>query len=149
MFAQNRKAASAVMTNLYNDDFISPQGLIIRKYTPLKTFEIGGNNLPFTNEFRFFMLGETILSCGYYWSIAEKPELGSLDANAYALVEEVAKICSKHVNFYVIDIAQKEDGDWVVVELNDATMSGLSMNQPIVLYRNLRKHIEDFAKGKF
>ena len=36
-----------------------------------------------------------------------------------------------------IDVAQTESGEWIVVELNDGQMSGLSENNPEVLYKNL------------
>lgn len=41
-----------------------------------------------------------------------------------------------------MDIAQKEDGGWVVVELNDGSMSGLSCIDPDELYNNLLKEIQ-------
>lgn len=38
----------------------------------------------------------------------------------------------------MIDVAQTESGDWIVIELNDGQMSGLSENNPEILYKNLK-----------
>jgi hypothetical protein len=42
-------------------------------------------------------------------------------------------------DYYVIDVAKTESGEWIVVELNDGQMSGLSENNPDTLYGNLKQ----------
>jgi hypothetical protein len=37
-----------------------------------------------------------------------------------------------------MDIAKTQSGEWIVIELNDGQMSGLSENDPNVLYKNLK-----------
>lgn len=49
----------------------------------------------------------------------------------------MARICAAHAEFYVIDVAKTVYGEWIVIEMNDAQMSGLSMVEPIELYTNL------------
>jgi hypothetical protein len=39
--------------------------------------------------------------------------------------------------FYVADVAQDQNGKWWLVEINDGQMSGLSGNDPYVLYSRL------------
>lgn len=36
------------------------------------------------------------------------------------------RIVSQNTNFYVVDIAETKFGEWIVIELNDGQMSGLS-----------------------
>lgn len=146
MFATDKKAAINVASELANDSLIGPQGLIYRQYVPLKTFEVDFTGLRYTNEFRFFCYKTDILSYGYYWSIAEHPELGTLDDAAFDLVSKVATIAAQHTNFFVLDIAEKESGGWILVEVNDGQCSGLSLNAPDMLYRNLANRISDDAK---
>jgi hypothetical protein len=145
MFAPTKRDASHIAAELNLDGLIAPQGVIYRKYVPLRTFEIGINGLPFTNEWRFFMLGQRILSYGYYWSTADDVSLGKLDTNALALVRKVAEIASQNINFYVLDIAQTEEGNWILIEVNDGSMSGLSENDPDILYFELRKGAYDLG----
>ena len=61
------------------------------------------------------------------------------DKEMLELACEVAKIISKEVKFYVVDFAKTADGKWIVVELNDGQMSGLSMIPPNRFYCNLAK----------
>ena len=49
-------------------------------------------------------------------------------------------------NFFVIDIAQKEDGDWIIIEVNDGQQSGLSENSADILYQNLYNSIQNDSK---
>jgi hypothetical protein len=65
------------------------------------------------------------------------------------LAHKVAAIVSENCNFFVVDVAQKDDGGWVVVELNHGTMSGLSACDPEELYKNLAKAIEEDARPKY
>jgi hypothetical protein len=55
-------------------------------------------------------------------------------------IQKVIDRVKDKVNFFVMDIAKTQSGDWIVVELNDGQMSGLSENDPNVLYKNL-KHL--------
>jgi len=138
MFADTKKRAIEIGWELCKDALIGDQGVVYRKYEKLITYEIGINGLPFTKEFRFFFYKGTILTYSYYWGIAEKTDI-KLDQEGYDFAEKVGKIVADYVNFYVLDVAQKEDGSWILVEINDAQMSGLSEINPHDLYSNLKK----------
>ena len=45
------------------------------------------------------------------------------------------------VDFYAVDVALTSDGEWIVIELNDGCLSGLSANNPDVLYQKLAQVI--------
>ena len=143
MYAKNRQDALKVASELHNDYFIGYQNLIYRKYEPLKTFEIGINDIRFTNEWRFFFYRDQEISRGYYWSTADEPELGYINQNGIDFAQKCAKICSDFVDFFALDIAEKENGEWVLVEINDGQQSGLSENDPDLLYSNLKKVLND------
>jgi hypothetical protein len=142
MYAADRNAAMRVASELYNDGLIGAQELVYRKYVPLRTFEIGINGTPFTNEWRFFCYKNTILGQGYYWSSADKPELGYLTTSALELVNKITEIAAQQCNFYVLDIAETVEGKWILIEINDGQMSGLSEVNPDILYRNMKAHIQ-------
>jgi len=133
-FAIDRKRAIELFCELSNDSLIGSQGIIFREFEKLKTFEILINGLPVTNEHRFFIFNKNIASFGYYWANAANPELGYLEKEAFDLVNKVISIVGDKNNFYTVDIAQKDDESWIVVELNSGEMSGLSTNSPYSLY---------------
>ena len=93
-------------------------------------------------EYRFFCLDGKILSSGFYW-INFADEIKDLiptktPDGATKLVEQVLRILEDKIRFVVVDVALKADGnEWIVVELNDGQQSGISMNDPEVLYKNL------------
>ncbi len=142
MFAPTKRDAILIMTELQQDGLIGQQDIIFREYIPLKTFEISMNNLPITNEFRFFFYKEQLLSFGYYWANAEHPEYGTINEEGISFAKNIAKIASEYNNFFVIDIAEKQSGGWICVELNSGQMSGISMNKPDELYSNLKMSLE-------
>ena len=142
MFAKDKKEAVHIGCELLEDSMIGEQEIIYRKYIPLKTFEIGINGLPFSNEWRFFFLGEKMLSYGYYWSCAEKASEYQITDEGIAFAQKIAKIAAEHVNFFVLDIAETVEGEWILIEVNDGCQSGLSMNDPDVLYSNLKQSLE-------
>jgi hypothetical protein len=145
MYAKNKKDASNIAGDLCQDGLIGEQGIVYRKYIPLKTYEYGINGLPFTNEWRFFCFRDQILSYGYYWSIAEKLD-DVIDLQGVIFTKEIIQIIANlnRVNFYVLDVAEKEEGGWVLIEINDGSMSGLSENSPEHLYGNLKKCLVDY-----
>lgn len=144
MFAKDRNEAVEVASRLYQDDLVGRQGLVYRKYEPLVTYEVGLNGLAFTNEWRLFFLGENLISYGYYWSEAQDVDSPHLSEEAIAFAHEVAKIASKHTNFFTLDIGEKQSGGWVLIEVNDGQQSGLSMNNTEDFYRNLAQISADF-----
>lgn len=148
MFAENRRDAAHIATELSNDSMIGYQDIIYRKYIPLKTFEIGIHGLRFTNEWRLFFLGGNLIDYGYYWGIADKPELGYIDEEAFNLAKKIAEIVKNYVNFFVLDIAEKEDGGWILVEINDGSMSGLSTIEPDLFYKKLFTLMQEFHVAK-
>jgi hypothetical protein len=151
MFASNKKEAIETHSKLLQDGLLSTQSIYFREYVPLETFEISFHGLPITREYRFFIYKSTILSGGYYWSSHMEYIQESnikVDPNEVP-VEFLNKIISKIQNteiseppvYYVIDVAKTLSGEWIVIELNDGSMSGLSENDPEVLYSSLKREL--------
>jgi len=147
MYAEDRSSAVKVMLNLMNDSLIGQQQIRVRKYEPLVTFEIGAGGYPVTKEFRFFVLDGKIISGGYYWASfydellkTHKNEL-SIENIPKDFLNEAIRRVKDNIRFFAIDVAQKIDGNWIIIEINDGQMSGLCMNEPQILYENLKKVI--------
>lgn len=140
MFAANKRRATEIAALLKNDGQICDQSILYRQYVPLETFEIGLNGIRFTNEYRLFFYKDKMLCSGYYWSPAKdalKYHFRTLEPQMLSFAQQIANIISNYVNFYVMDLAKTESGEWILVELNDGQMSGLSMCDPALLYQNL------------
>lgn len=140
MFARDRDAAWNIFRLLSQDSMIGEQGIIFREYVPLKTLEIGLDGLPFSNEFRFFFYKESLLCHGFYWNnMCDCPEKANLTDEGIAFARAVAAVTAKYADFFVLDIAEKTEGGWVLVEVNDGQQSGLSACDPERLYDNLAR----------
>lgn len=146
MFAKNKKEAIEVWKRLQDDRSLMDQSIYIREFVPYKKHFISPvNQQPITHEFRFFCYGEEILCGGFYWSnyvdeLKETPKTSSVPVD---FLKKIMKIVSQNTNFYVVDVAQCENGEFQVVELNDGQMSGLSECDPSELYKNLKYHLWD------
>lgn len=143
MFAADRKAMSDVHWKLSTDGLIGhdSQNIYVRRYHPLKTFMVGLNGLPVTNEFRFFVLHGQILTGAYYWSnyVDDLPARPSVNDVPVEFLHMCIARVGDRIPFYALDVAQQVDGSWMIVELNDGQQSGLSENDPKVLYRELSR----------
>lgn len=145
MYAKDKSEAIRIAGLLMNDSLLQYQKIVAREYIPLETFKIGIGGLPITREYRFFVYKDRILSGGYYWSshVDELDFKPDPDEVPREFLNEVIDIVKDKTNFYVIDVAKTQDGQWIVIELNDGSMSGLSENDPEVLYSNLKKALDD------
>lgn len=139
MFAANKQAAVHIALLLGQDSLIGAQDILVREYTPLVTLETGINGLPFANEHRCFFYKDQLLSTGFYWS--ESETRGVLTPEGLALAQAAAKLLAPKVNFFAIDVAEKAAGGWTVIEVNDGQMSGLSQNDPNILYPQLAQTV--------
>jgi hypothetical protein len=140
MFAKDAKAAIDVLINLTHDSLIGSQNIYIREYVPLVKLLDNSLGPPVTLEFRFFVAYGKILSGGFYWSgnVDELETAPSIQEVPEEFLKKVIDKVKDKINFFVVDVAKTLSGDWIVVELNDGQMSGLSENDPKVLYKNLK-----------
>lgn len=142
MFAKTRADIPAVVSSLLDDTLIKDQGLVVREFEEFQTYMYGINELPITHEYRVFVCDGQIIAFGYYWAsypeIYEDPGfVNMIDGRGIDLVGEIIETIGNKCRFYVIDIARKDDGSWRLIELNDATMSGLSTIPARSFYANL------------
>ena len=144
-YAPDWESAGNIYSALQNDGLIGEQDLYVRKFVPLHTYMRGIRGLPITKEFRFFTLYGEVVSAAYYWSshaedvIAQEGSLPSANEVPNEFVSEVLRRIGDNANAVVVDFAQTADGRWIVIELNDLMMSGLSENKPEVLYPNMMR----------
>lgn len=143
MFAPTVADVPKVAQRLWNDTMINEQGLVVRKYIPLRQIGDGLNGLPITNEWRTFWIAPNndkphLLAHGFYWASHTETEVfARWTDEALALAEKAAHRIAPHAKFFVLDLAETAHGEWIVIEVNDGQMSGLSCICPDEFYRNL------------
>jgi len=136
-FAANKRAAAEIAHNLKDDQLIGPQGILYRLYVPLRKLSEGLHGLPFSEEYRFFFLRNQCVGQGFYWSQIDNPPL-DIPHEYIDFSQDIADIISEKVNFFVLDIARKENGELILVEINDGQIGGLSLIDPNLFYANLQ-----------
>lgn len=144
MYAETWSDMVRVSCNLADDSLIGQQSIYVRKFVPLKTYFRSFHNLPVSKEFRFFVAFGKVLCGAFYWSnsVEDIPAVPNVDEVPKAFLQKVLDIIGDKINFYVVDVAETETGDWIVIELNDGSQSGLSENDPDMLYSELKVVIE-------
>jgi hypothetical protein len=149
MFAANKAEAIGVHSLLSEDGLIGYQHIYVRSYVPLVEYAKSISGCPISKEFRFFVCYGEVLCGDYYWSnFSGEIKKPSVDEVPQDFLNEVVRRIGDSVPFYALDVAQAKDGRWIVIELNDGSMSGLSDNDTAVLYPRLKavlnkRHPED------
>lgn len=144
MFAATKRDAGDVWSRLADDTLIAQQEILARDYVPLKRLMTGFNGLPITKEFRFFVLFDRVLCGAFYWSnyVADLDTVPQVDEVPKSFLREVINRIGSRANFYALDVAQTESGEWIVVELNDGQMSGLSCNDSQTFYGEIERALD-------
>lgn len=109
--------------SLFNEGFVFKQFEELKKY---------GEK---TNEWRLFFLDKKLISASQNSNLEgmEKPDVSWLQL----IVQEIPS------RFFTIDIAEKEDGSWIIIETGDGQVSGLSPNQnALEFYANLKEALK-------
>lgn len=102
-------------------------GIVLKKVEPLKKYE--GQ----TNEFRLFFVNNKLFTWGYNVddTSVKAPMM------PFELINALIKIGGNiKSNFFTIDIAEKEDGSWMVLETGDGQVSGLPNAQEAIKFYN-------------
>lgn len=142
MYAENWDKASEVYGKLISDGLVGSQEIYIREYVPLRKLAQGFQGLPIAEEYRFFVYKGVILTGGFYWSewwddLPNKEDISPGNVPREFLEKVMIRV-DGNISFYVIDVARTEEGNWIVIELNDGQQAGLSMNNADTLYKNLK-----------
>lgn len=148
MFASSKTEAFEVCSRLMNDGYVGTQNIYAREYVPLSSFGEAVNGMPISEEYRFFYYRDKQLTGGFYWSehveyVFENQHRPNPKLVPEAFLEKIANIVSPNIPFWVVDVAKTQTGDWIVIELNDGCMSGLSCCPPYFLYKNLKHCIQN------
>ncbi|UBV44775.1 ATP-grasp domain-containing protein (plasmid) [Deinococcus taeanensis] len=95
-------------------------GVVLRAFEPFKALGTHSRSgMPLTQEYRLFVHDGEVISSDMYWEEGDYPE-AALPLERF--VEVARRVNSR---LFTMDVAQREDGEWLVVELGDGQVAGL------------------------
>jgi hypothetical protein len=111
------------------------KGLVFRKFENLEFLtNHSKSKMPLTKEFRLFFLYGKLIQVFNYW---DEGDYDDIKPDFENFKEVGSKVNS---NFFTMDVAQKKDGDWIIMELGDGQVSGLPDNaDKIGFYKALKE----------
>ena len=114
--ARDRSEVSRVVKRfleLQGDDLAG--GLVFRQFVEFRKLTTHSKSgMPLSREFRLFVLGGDLIAAAPYW---EEGEYSSQPPPLDRFRETARFVRSR---FFTMDIAERSDGEWLVVELGDA-----------------------------
>lgn len=135
--AQTLGDARRIVVELLDNAHLSRGRVLIRELLTLRTAPIHGYGLPAGREYRVFLYRGEVMGHGFYW-----PYL--LDFHALALDEEQAVLdlaraaaARLPAPWVSVDIAQRQDGRWILLETGDPQFSGLGLMSGEAMLRRL------------
>jgi len=141
-FAPNLAAVDAVVKNLRGHGVVGSQELVIRPFVRYRELAVMETGQPVFNEWRVFILNGQVMAKGFYWSqqqhrFDEQQIQPLIPEEFQKAVDAAIQAVGDKVSFVVVDFAEKPDGTWQVIELNDGNMSGLCGVDPDELWSNI------------
>ena len=120
--------------------FIEARGKLFNKGLVFKSVEKLKKYQEQTNEWRMFFLNHKLVICNQN---SDNPvSVTAPSSQTIELFESLAKNIES--NFFTMDIAEKEDGSWMILELGDGQVSGLPlMSDAIGFYNNFNNIIKE------
>lgn len=121
-----------------DDDLVG--GLVFREFVELEPLsDHSKSGMPLTKEFRLFCLDGKALYSSEYW---EEGDYGQVDLPGGIFSDVIVKVQSR---FFTMDVAQRRDGQWIIMELGDGQVAGLPERlAPETFYERL---YQAFIKG--
>ncbi len=134
---RDRRAYEAAVAEWEREPILRWQRIAVRELLALRPVPAPeSERISPSFEFRVFLWRGEVVGFGRYWW--EGPAYhcnASEEREAIAL----ARLAARRVDvpFLVVDVAQREDGRWVVIECNDGQESGYAGVAPIAMWRRI------------
>lgn len=124
--ARSISEAQEITADLLDAYSHSEGNVLLRKLVPLRHQSRRPDGFPVAREFRVLLHEGTPIGMSHYWP--EEGALAILAPGEQGRVEALACEAAQRlrVPFLAVDIAQKEDGNWIVIETGDPQTSGFA-----------------------
>ena len=134
---RDRSQLKSALAIYRSDPVLHWQEVVCRELMSLRPIEGGiEGKVPASFEFRTFWWYGEFVGAGAYWFEADTYQWNETE-RAEAL--EVAHEAARQIRcpFVAIDVAQCQDGRWIVIECNDGQESGFAGASPAALWQNV------------
>jgi hypothetical protein len=140
---ESREALSTALAAYERDPILWWQPIVCREYVKLRPVSGGHEDtIPSSFEFRTFWWKGQFAGAGRYWfQVDPYVWTAAEEHDALAIAQTAASRLD--VPFLVVDVAQRADGQWIVIEVNDGQESGYAAVSPFQLWRNILMIEED------
>ncbi|MCB9232803.1 MAG: ATP-grasp domain-containing protein [Bacteroidia bacterium] len=138
--ARNFHEFEYIKSAYQSDKILNWQSVVCREFVNLrKVADSADGKVQRSFEFRLFFWKGNLVSAGPYWQ-DEKPYFWTKDEELEAV--KIATLAAERLNvpFLVVDLAMKENGEWIIIECNDGQESGYAGNSPIRLWQAIIDH---------
>jgi hypothetical protein len=134
---EDAQALSEALVEYARDPMLWWQSVVCREYVELRA--VGDDNtdkIPASFEFRTFWWKGQLVGAGRYWFEASDYNWTAEEKlEALSIAQEASN--RLNVPFLVVDIAQRTDDLWIVIEVNDGQESGYAGISPFRLWSNI------------
>lgn len=125
-----------LLEHWHRDPILHWQKLVCRQYMRLQqVVKDDGQSMPKAFEFRSFWWKETCVGLGPYWNSEDYTLTPGQRTDLLQIGQQVA--AQMAVTFLVIDLALRENGEWIVIECNDGQDSGYAGVNRFLLWNNV------------
>ncbi len=124
--AHNLENLQAIASRILSGQRRSLGKIIVRKLVDLRFCRMGPGGFPLGREFHVFVYSGQVVGLGYYWEGDD--DLATLRTDERKHVVDLALEAAHRLGVpcIAVDIGQKQDGEWIVIEVGDGQFSGLS-----------------------
>jgi hypothetical protein len=128
--AETREEARTLAEKLLRTARFSRERVVLRRFVPLRRTGEVMEGFPCSREYRLFLLRDEVVGEGYYWPFGDP--FGPLTPAELEQVRGLAREAARRlaVPLLAVDVAQAEDGSWLVIEVGDPQFAGLSHISP-------------------
>ncbi len=135
--AENAEELEVLVASLLRSGALSRGKVVLRELVRLRHVRSTGLGFAQGREYRYFLYTGKVLAGSYYWD-PDDP-LAPLNPEDRAQVEGLAVQAAQalDVPFCSVDVGQREDGGWTVIECGDAQFCGLCQVPRVAYWHRL------------
>ena len=137
---RSRSEYELAVAHFGSDPILHWQEFVCREFADLRPVAGGAQGkVPASFEFRTFWWKGELVGAGRYWLDAVPYDWSAAERSS-ALEVARRTVTAVGCTFLVVDLAQRTDGRWIVIECNDGMESGYAGAPPIRIWQGIVDH---------
>jgi hypothetical protein len=141
--ATTRLELQLLVKQFLDSEYRSRGRVIVREFVNLKHARSSKEGFPLGREYRVFVYRNKVLGFSYYWEGEDPYKKLSPDEEQQVLSLAIEAAARLGVPFMAVDIGQTENGQWIIIEVNDGQFAGTSQIPLLELWNAIKSISED------